>query len=62
MHSERSSRRTGWRGPPWPLGRDRPDPGPLSQRVRDPDDSYIVALAEAANWRLLAERTVDRLP
>jgi putative PIN family toxin of toxin-antitoxin system len=31
------------------LGREaelRPDPGPLSQRVRDPDDNYIVSLAE----------------
>lgn len=24
----------------------RPDPGPLPQRVRDPDDNYIVSLAE----------------
>lgn len=25
----------------------RPDPAPAPQRVRDPDDDYIVALAEA---------------
>lgn len=32
------------------LGREaelRPDPGPLSRRVRDPGDNYIVALVEA---------------
>jgi putative PIN family toxin of toxin-antitoxin system len=32
------------------LGREadlRPDPGPPRQRVRDPDDDYLVALAEA---------------
>ncbi|MHB8293260.1 MAG: putative toxin-antitoxin system toxin component, PIN family [Acidimicrobiales bacterium] len=32
------------------LGREadlRPDPGPPPQRVRDPDDDYLVALAEA---------------
>ncbi len=27
----------------------RDDPGPLEKRVRDPNDDYLVALAEAAN-------------